>query len=493
MLALLAQLSNGRRSSHGSIQVIARSRSRRLAATRRPSLRNQGFRRAPSRKSSSPRRSAKPRCRTCRSRSARRLPTRSARAAPTNIVDLARNVAGLAIADLGPGQSQVAIRGISAGQVIRDQPGVKEQVGIYLDESPISVALFTPDLDLFDLDRFEVLRGPQGTLFGAGLDAPARCATSPRSRTLGDIRTARARSTVQRRSGGEFGGDIKGGGQYAAGRNGGAARRRLLRRLPGFIDAIQPDGSVKKDVNGGDSTGGRVALLFQPNENSAITPRIVYQKLETDGYPRVDFYNILGNPFTTDAAAGRPRRATSSSRRFARASTTSSRSRDLKIDYDFGPVEPDLDQLLHGSPGDRCCAMPASSPAASPSTSAARTTRCASTRRSTTHEPEGFSQELRLASTGDGSVRVAGRRVLSGRGPRVRADPADAGLRRLPAPVGDADRRRLNAPPDTPFFSRPHLRAASNTRCSAKPPITSTTMGARPAACATTTSRKTAC
>src|SRR2546430_13488047 len=88
-----------------------------------------------------------------------------------DLVDLARNIAGFAVADLGPGQSQVAIRGISSGQVIRDQPGVKEQVGVYLDESPISVALFTPDLELFDLDRFEVLRGPQGTLFGAGSEA----------------------------------------------------------------------------------------------------------------------------------------------------------------------------------------------------------------------------------------------------------------------------------------------------------------------------------
>src|SRR5258708_6895245 len=85
-----------------------------------------------------------------------------------NIVDLARNVAGLTIADIGPGQSQIAIRGISSGQVVRDQPGVKPQVGVYLDESPISVALFTPDLELFDLERVEVLRGPQATLFGAG-------------------------------------------------------------------------------------------------------------------------------------------------------------------------------------------------------------------------------------------------------------------------------------------------------------------------------------
>ena len=64
-----------------------------------------------------------------------------------DIVDLARNIAGFTVADLGPGQSQMAIRGISSGQVIRDQPGLKEQVGVYLDESPISVALFTPDLE----------------------------------------------------------------------------------------------------------------------------------------------------------------------------------------------------------------------------------------------------------------------------------------------------------------------------------------------------------
>ena len=70
--------------------------------------------------------------------------------------------------NLGPGQSQVAIRGVSAGQIVRDQPGVKEQVGVYLDESVISLSLFTPDFDLYDLNRVETLRGPQGTLFGSG-------------------------------------------------------------------------------------------------------------------------------------------------------------------------------------------------------------------------------------------------------------------------------------------------------------------------------------
>src|SRR3712207_5661662 len=82
--------------------------------------------------------------------------------------DISRNVAGLTVQNLGPGQSQVSVRGVSAGQIARDQPGVKEQVGVYLDESVTSMSLFTPDFDLFDLNRVETLRGPQGTLFGSG-------------------------------------------------------------------------------------------------------------------------------------------------------------------------------------------------------------------------------------------------------------------------------------------------------------------------------------
>ncbi|WP_286846210.1 Plug domain-containing protein, partial [Spongiibacter sp. UBA6593] len=82
----------------------------------------------------------------------------------TDLESMATNVAGISIQNLGPGQSQVSIRGISAGQIVRDQPGVKEQVGVYVDESVISMSLFTPDLDFYDINRVEVLRGPQGTL-----------------------------------------------------------------------------------------------------------------------------------------------------------------------------------------------------------------------------------------------------------------------------------------------------------------------------------------
>src|SRR4029077_7380425 len=85
-----------------------------------------------------------------------------------NIETIAANVAGFSVQNLGPGQSQPAIRGASSGQIARDQPGVKEDVGAYLDDAVVSLSLFTPDLARFDVGRVEVLRGPQGTLYGAG-------------------------------------------------------------------------------------------------------------------------------------------------------------------------------------------------------------------------------------------------------------------------------------------------------------------------------------
>jgi iron complex outermembrane receptor protein len=211
-----------------------------------------------------------------------------------NVVDLARSVVGLTIADLGPGQSQVAIRGISAGQVIRDQPGVKEQVGVYLDESPISVALFTPDLDLYDLDRFEVLRGPQGTLFGAG-SASGTLRYITNQPDPGSF-AGSAEGTFLTVSKGSTGGSLKGMVNVPLSSMAALRLVAYYNRLPGFIDARGPDGRIDKDVNTGDRSGGRLALLFAPMENLKITPRVVYQKLKTDGFPRADLWNILGNP-----------------------------------------------------------------------------------------------------------------------------------------------------------------------------------------------------
>jgi iron complex outermembrane receptor protein len=219
-----------------------------------------------------------------------------------NVEEIARNVAGFTVQNLGPGQSQVAIRGISAGQIVRDQPGVKEQVGVYLDESVLSLSLFTPDLDLFDLNRVEVLRGPQGTLFGSGsLSGTVRYITNKPNVDDVEFTMEAGLTSID---GGSEGGNVRGMLNIPIVKGKAAIRAvGYYNYTPGYIDAVQPDLSVNKDVNNVDSYGGRLALELRPTDNLTITPRVVVQKVDADGFNRVDLYNILGNPFTTTRPA----------------------------------------------------------------------------------------------------------------------------------------------------------------------------------------------
>lgn len=224
------------------------------------------------------------------------------RTGATSLEDLSRSVAGLAIQNLGPGQSQVAIRGVSAGQIVRDQPGVKEQVGVYLDESVISLSLFTPDLDLFDLNRVETLRGPQGTLFGSGsMGGTVRYITNqPNLEEFEGLVEANLHTVTD----GEEGGHLKGAVNIPFA-DGTAALRAVAytTEYAGFIDALGENGAKSSDVNSGDRTGGRIAITWEPTDNFSITPRIVYQKLEMDGFNRQEVFNIFANPYTTTRPA----------------------------------------------------------------------------------------------------------------------------------------------------------------------------------------------
>src|SRR5436190_13841261 len=163
------------------------------------------------------------------------------------IEDVSANVAGFSVQNLGPGQSQVAMRGVSSGQIVRDQPGVKEQVGVYLDESVISLSLFTPDLDLFDTNRVEVLRGPQGTLFGSGsLSGTVRYITNQPEMGVTKGFAELGLSAV---GGGNMGGDVKIGVNVPIGEKAAARVVAYFDRLAGYIDAVQPTLFVKKNVN----------------------------------------------------------------------------------------------------------------------------------------------------------------------------------------------------------------------------------------------------
>jgi iron complex outermembrane receptor protein len=216
------------------------------------------------------------------------------RSGANTIEDLSRNVAGLSIQNLGPGQSQVSVRGVSAGQVVRDQPGVKEQVGVYLDESVISLSLFTPDLDLFDLNRVETLRGPQGTLFGSGsVGGTIRYITNQPN--LNRLEGA-LEANINVLAGGDFGGHLK--GMINAPLTDGVGLRAVgyYTRYGGFVDALGPAGG--ENVNDGHRAGGRLSLTLEPGAGIRITPRILYQEIRANGFNRNEVYNLYANPFT---------------------------------------------------------------------------------------------------------------------------------------------------------------------------------------------------
>jgi iron complex outermembrane receptor protein len=86
----------------------------------------------------------------------------------TSVEDIARDVPGLSVRSAGPGLTEYDARGLASNG------GAAPTVGFYLDEIPLSPPALSQsgkvviDPGLYDVDRVEVLRGPQGTLYGSG-------------------------------------------------------------------------------------------------------------------------------------------------------------------------------------------------------------------------------------------------------------------------------------------------------------------------------------
>ncbi len=217
-----------------------------------------------------------------------------------NLEDLSRNIAGLNIQNLGPGQTVVTMRGVSSGQIVRDQPGVKEQVGVYLDDTPIAISLFTPDLDLYDVQRVETLRGPQGTLFGSGsIGGTVRYVTNKPQLGVKEVRTQFDLNTIDS---GSAGGHVKAAFNAPLGDNAAVRVTSYGTRYGGFIDALRATGETDNNINDGGRFGGRASVLWKPAENVTITPRMVYQSIDMDGFNREEFFNLFANPYSTTRA-----------------------------------------------------------------------------------------------------------------------------------------------------------------------------------------------
>jgi iron complex outermembrane receptor protein len=221
-----------------------------------------------------------------------------------DIAGMVRFTPGLSIIDQGNLVS-IAIRGIgsSAGA---------STTGIYIDETPIQErALSEASQALpktFDLDRVEVLRGPQGTLFGAGSEGGTirYILKQPSLTTYSSY--ARSEVSFTERGAPSYEAGVAAGGPVIDGTLG--VRASLwYRRDGGWIDLVNPytQAPVQENNNYGESTAARFAATWAPTSAISITPSIVFQDRKLHDLPT--YWGVLSDPSSNQPVSGEPTRS----------------------------------------------------------------------------------------------------------------------------------------------------------------------------------------
>jgi iron complex outermembrane receptor protein len=234
----------------------------------------------------------------------------------TDFTELAQSIPGVSMRTAGPAQTEFEMRGMSSFG------GNSPTVGFYLDDVPVSGPSFGTngkvviDPNLYDLNRVEVLRGPQGTLYGSG-SMGGTIKLIPNAPNLQEF-VASAEAIM---------GDTDGGG-FNHGENvmvnipfgGGTAALRIVgsdSHASGWIDriviangefplemnpngSINPSGTVRGDVlaapvaadykgvNSEDQESVRASVLWKPTDRLSITPSILYQRSQQPGLGNID-------------------------------------------------------------------------------------------------------------------------------------------------------------------------------------------------------------
>jgi len=225
------------------------------------------------------------------------------------VEDMAATTPGISMRTAGPGQTEFEMRGLASSG------GAAPTVGFYLDETPLtpSASSFNGrdviDPDLFDLSRVEVLRGPQGTLYGSGsMGGTIRLITNaPKLQTYEGAVNVGLSNT-------QGGGLNPGGSAMVNLPLGDVVALRLVgteKYTDGYIDrviespfplptspcaawygygctrgnvAAGPITQTVKNTNTEQLTAGRASLLVQPSDTLSSTTTIMYQRILAGGY-----------------------------------------------------------------------------------------------------------------------------------------------------------------------------------------------------------------
>ncbi|HEY4039132.1 MAG TPA: TonB-dependent receptor [Burkholderiaceae bacterium] len=234
----------------------------------------------------------------------------------TDLTGVIHEVPGISVRTSGPGQTELEMRGLSSSG------GAAPTVGFYLNDYPLSppaaalVGKVVVDPDLFDLTRVEVLRGPQGTLYGSGsMGGTVKLVTN--TPTLNKFNAA-VQGAVSETDGGGFnrGGNAMLNVPLLEDR---AAMRVVLtsKVTDGFIDRVVLNpfpppvnpgpacgpgwpGCVRGDVTGAtptqtvkhsnveNLTGGRAELAVFPTDRLQVEALVMLQRITDSGYSEYD-------------------------------------------------------------------------------------------------------------------------------------------------------------------------------------------------------------
>ena len=202
----------------------------------------------------------------------------------TQLADFVTYLPGISVASGGgPGQTTITLRGIAP-------VGPGAVVGTYIDDTPLGASNnyaratgFALDMMPYDIERVEVLRGPQGTLYGAGsMGGLLKYVMRDPSTEALEFRAGLEGSDVA-------GADDPGWGARA-GVNVPLGDKVALRAsyftqtTPGYIDNVYADDfrSGQQDENEIEQTGGRAALLWQASDNLSVTLGGMWQRVDSD-------------------------------------------------------------------------------------------------------------------------------------------------------------------------------------------------------------------
>jgi outer membrane receptor protein involved in Fe transport len=232
-------------------------------------------------------------------------------AAGINSVEgLAHEVPGLSLRSAGPGQTEYEARGLASSG------GSSPTVGFYLDDVPLSPPATSQtgkvviDPNLYDIDRIELLRGPQGTLYGSGsMGGTVRVITNqPKLDTF----EGSVQGTVSDTQGGSGNGsgnfmvNVPVGDTLAVRAvvtdtyRSGWLDRVVLNPFPEDVPAsalpaygrgnvlAAPVQTVVTHVNTEYLDGLRVTALFKPNDDLSVTATALYQHMSMTGYDEFD-------------------------------------------------------------------------------------------------------------------------------------------------------------------------------------------------------------